>query len=181
MEKEEAPSIVVIDPKGTMVDQLRRLDCFAFYPDEMNDCDRLVIIDPTLFPAALNMFAPPKRKYPPEIAQQLENNAISLFQYVFSSKGSALTDKQLTCFSYAVSLMFKIPCATIHTFLDLMNDKPIPKVGGMRPDSPFKLYIDELRPTAKRFFYNSFYDITEYGATKDHKTITTRRLPLLRG
>ena len=139
---------------------------------------KLVVIDPTLYPPALNMFAPPKRKYEKHVAQQIENNTISLFQYVFSSKGSALTDKQQTCFAFAVSLMLTIPNATIHTFLDLMNDKPVQKVGGMRPDSPFKPYIDRLGPTAKRFFYDSFYDITEYGGTKDQ--IATRLYGMLR-
>ena len=177
------PAIVILDPKGTMLTQLRRIDFLGLQKNEQYHRSwRLgvnpVIIDPTLFPVALNMFAPSKRKYAPEIAQQLENNAISLFQYVFSSKGSALTDKQLTCFSYAVGLVLTIPRATIHTFLDLMNDKPIHKIGGMRPDSPFKPFINKLGPTAKRFFYDLFYDITEYGATKDQ--IATRIYGMLR-
>ena len=167
------PAIVILDPKGTMVNQLRRIDEIGFTsPPTRDRNDRLVIIDPTLFTPALNMFAPPKREYPPEIAQQLENNALSLFQYVFSSKGSALTDKQLTCFSFAVRLVLTIPDATIRTFLNLMNDKPISKIGGMRPDSPFKPFIDKLGETPRRFFYDSFYDITEYAATKDQ--IATR-------
>jgi hypothetical protein len=81
-------------------------------------------------------------------------------------------------FAFPVSLMLTIPNATIHTFLDLMNDKPVQKIGGMRLDSPFKPYIDRLGPTAKRFFYDSFYDITEYGATKDQ--IATRLYGMLR-
>jgi hypothetical protein len=178
-----SPALVVIDPKGTMVDQLRKLNCFRvnenpFYMNNKGKFPHLIIIDPTLFPPALNMFAPPKRKYAPNIQQQIENNAISLFQYIFVTKGSALTDKQMTCFSFAVPLILSIPNATIHTLLDLMSDKPIPKTGGMRPDSPFKPFIDKLGPTAKRFFYDSFYDISEYGSTKDQ--IATRIFGILR-
>jgi hypothetical protein len=177
------PAVVVIDPKGTMVDQLRRLRAFQLNDNQWIesgewDWNHMLIIDPTLFPPALNMFAPPKRKYAPPIAQQLENNTISLFQYIFITKGSALTDKQMTCFSFAVPLILSIPNATIHTLLDLMSDKPVPKTGGMRPDSPFKPFIDKLGPTAKRFFCESFYDTTEYGATKDQ--IATRIFGMLR-
>jgi hypothetical protein len=175
------PALVIIDPKGTMVDQIRRLAMFE--PD--NDLHtkghwqfpHLMIIDPTLFPPALNMFAPPKRKYAPHIQQQIENNAVSLFQYVFSSKGSALTDKQNTCFSFAVALVLTMPNANIHTLLDLMND-PVPKSGGIPPNSPFKKFIDKLGPTSKRFFYDSFYNATECASTKDQ--IATRIYGMLR-
>ena len=179
LDEENRPSVVVVDPKGTMVEDLRTLTNFEPRAQGQGYCyKRLVMIDPTLYPPALNMFAPPKRKYEKHVAQQIEDNTISLFQYVFSSKGSALTDKQQTCFAFAVSLMLTIPNATIHTFLDLMNDKPVQKIGGMRPDSPFKPYINRLGPTAKRFFYDSFYDITEYGGTKDQ--IATRLYGMLR-
>ena len=173
------PALVVIDPKGTMVDQLRRLQCFQV--NDNNFYSRwpyIVIIDPTLFPPALNMFAPPKRTHAPHVMQQLENNTIALFQYVFSSKGSALTDKQMTCFSFAVSLLLTIPGATIHTFLDLMNDPTKDKFGGIRQESPFKPYVDKMGATAQRFFYDYFYHPSEYGETK--RQIANRIFGMLR-
>jgi hypothetical protein len=48
----------------------------------------------------------------------------------------------------------------------------------MRPDSPFKPFIDKLHAAAQRFFRDSFYDITEYGATKDQ--IASRIFGMLR-
>ncbi len=59
-----------------------------------------------------------------------------------------------------------------------MNDQPISKVGGIRPDSPFKPFIDKLGVTSKRFFYDSFYNPTEYGSTKDQ--IASRIYGMLR-
>ncbi|MCW2114449.1 cell envelope integrity protein TolA [Bradyrhizobium elkanii] len=181
-ESQEQPAIVIIDPKGTMTDQLRLLEIFGpnsdYHRSNPKTMPCMIAIDPTLYAPALNIFAPPKRKYEASFQQQLENNAISLFQYIFSTKGSALTDKQMTCFSFAVPLMFSIPGATVHTLLDLMMDRPVSKTGGIRPDSPFKPYVDRLGPTAKRFFNDSFYDIAEYGATKDQ--IATRLYGILR-
>jgi hypothetical protein len=177
----ERPALVVIDPKGTMVNDLRMIESFSptsqLYTEGHWEFPHLIVIDPTLFAPALNLFAPPKRTYSARVNEQLSNNTISLMQYVFSTKGSALTDKQMTCFSFAVALMFTIPNATIHTLLDLMND-PVPKAGGIPPTSPFKPYIDKLGPTSKRFFYDSFYNPTEYGATKDQ--ISSRIYGMLR-
>ena len=176
-------AIVVIDRKGTLVDRLSRLQYFfdqMVMPDNSVEVERnrLVLIDPTKCAPALNMFAPSKRKYQGTISEQMENNTISLFQYMFSSKDSPLTDKQLTCFSYCVKLLFTIPNATILTFFDLLKDPHISKTGGIRPDSPFRKYIDKLNPISRQFFYDYFYDLTEYGATKDQ--IATRIHGMLR-
>ena len=72
-------------------------------------------------------------------------------QYIFASKESALTDKQLTCFSYAMKLLMTIPDATIQTFLDLLEDPCIPKSGGIKPTSPFKPYRERLDEITQRF------------------------------
>ena len=160
---------VIIDPKGTLVDRLSRLYCFApSLCKEAGDFpNRLVLIDPRKYAPALNIFAPPKRRYGSSIAEELENNAISLFQYMFSSKDSKLTDKQLTCFSYCVKLMYMIPGATILTLLELLKEPLASKVGGIRPDSPFKEHIERMDAVAQQFFFRYFYDQTEYAATKD--------------
>ena len=126
-----------------------------------------MLIDPTKYAPALNMFAKSKRHYEGPIAEQIENNLISLFQYIFSSRNSALTEKQLTCFSFCVRLLFAMPDATIGTLLTLLRDPVAGKTGGIRPDSPFKPYIDSLDLVSKDFFYNNFYDTTDYASTKD--------------
>lgn len=164
------PSVVLIDPKGTLADRLARFE--GYYEDQ------LIYIDPTIYPCALNMFAKPKRTYTQEFQDQMETLTCSLLQYIFSSKGAALTDKQSTAFSYAIRLISSIPDADIRTLSALLLDKPNHKIGGVRPDSPFKPYIDRLDPTARAFFENRFYDATDYAPTKDQ--IATRIDGLLR-
>lgn len=171
---EKDASIVVIDCKGTMVEQLRQLE--VFNPHEPPYSQRLIVIDPTLFPPAINMFAPPKRIYEGKVADHVLNNTVSLLSYVFSSKESSLTDKQLTPLSFAIGLLFSIPGADMRMFLKLLNDPPNPK-GGMRPDSFFKPYIDEQDDTVREFFNDYFYS-KEYEATKSQ--IAARIYGLLR-
>ena len=177
--RRDDPAIVVIDPKGTLVDRLARFQPFdPKYHSSRDYPNPLVLIDPTKYAPSLNMFAPPRRGYDKKIAEQIENNTISLFQYIFSSKDAKLTDKQLTCFSYCVKLLFTICGATIETLLELLKDPSAGKTGGIRPDSRFKPYVNNLDPISKHFFLNYFYDPAEYGATKDQ--IATRILGMLR-
>ena len=79
---EKDASIVVIDCKGTMVEQLRQLE--VFNPHVPPYSQQLIIIDPTLFPPAINMFAPPKQVYEGKVADHVHNNTVSLLSYVFS-------------------------------------------------------------------------------------------------
>ena len=167
MDRRERPAVIVIDPKGTLVDRFSRHQAFSLPLRSRFVPQRLVLIDPTRYAPALNMFAKPKRTYTGALAEQVENNTISLFQYIFASKDSALTDKQLTCFSYAMKLLMTIPDATIQTFLDLLEDPCIPKAGGIKPGSPFKPYIERLDEITQRFFYRNFYDASDYAPTKE--------------
>lgn len=173
--REDQPSIIVIDPKGQLVDALSRID-YKYY--DFDYADKFVIIDPTKFAPALNMFAKAPRHYEEHIGDQIENNLISLFQYIFSTRESRLTEKQLTCFSFCVKLLFRMPEATIGTFLELLRDPLVGKAGGIRPDSPFKPYIDQLDYISRNFFYNNFYDASDYSPTKDQ--IATRIFGMLR-
>ena len=95
--------------------------------------DRFVTIDPTKFAPTLNMFAKSPRHYDGHLGEQIENNLISLFQYIFSTRDSKLTEKQLTCFSFCVKLLFGMPEPNIGTFLELLRDPVAGKVVNSSP------------------------------------------------
>jgi hypothetical protein len=141
--KPNPPAIVVIDPKGLMVERIARL---AAIPR-----DRLVIVDPTSEPLpALNMFErPPKGT---------ENQVISNFAYIFSQANAALTAKMVPPFMFAVRMMFAIDGANIFTLMDLFDDTA--------KERKFQPYIERLPDEAsRRFFANDFYSST-YSETR---------------
>lgn len=162
--KDDPPALVIIDPKGTVIQDLSRLDFFD--PDTGSLRDRLVILDPQANPPALNMFDPASKRfslYTPEVRQQIENNTISLFSYIFSSAENPLTPKMTTAFNYCARLLFSMPGSTIHTLLDLMSEN----VGKEGMDaSRFKPYILRQPFTNQRFFRDFFFHPTEYAETK---------------
>jgi len=161
--KPDPPSMIIIDPKGLLVERIQKLD--VFNPETGRLKDRLVIIDPTHSPPpALNMFDPASKRfqmYSEQVRQQIENQTISTYAYVFSSVSSTLTAKQQVGFSFVVRLLFSIPGATIHTLLDLMDDK-----AKSLSESRFAPFIGRLDPTSRRFFENDFYHPTEFRETK---------------
>jgi len=59
-----------------------------------------------------------------------------------------------------------------------MNDPVKDKYGGIRPESRFKPYIDDMGNTAQRFFYDYFYHPSEYAETK--RQIANRIFGMLR-
>jgi hypothetical protein len=144
--KPDPPAIVIIDPKGLLVDRISKLALFA---DRLKD--RLVIVDPTREPLpALNMFEPPPKG--------TENQVISNFAYIFSQARAPLTAKMVPPFAFAVRLMFTIPNANIFTLMDLFDDGPKQRA--------FQKHIDKLPDEAsRRFFANDFYSST-YGETR---------------
>jgi hypothetical protein len=144
--KPDPPAIVIIDPKGLLVDRISKLALFA---DRLKD--RLVIVDPTREPLpALNMFEPPPKG--------TDNQVISNFAYIFSQANAALTAKMRPPFMFAVRLMFTIPGANIFTLMDLFDDDPKQRA--------FQKHIDRLPDEAsRRFFANDFYSST-YGETR---------------
>ncbi len=159
---ESGASLIVIDGKGTLVNELQRFKRFE-------GSDRLIILNPqdSLFPPALNMFATPIRpSLPDEVKRQIENSAISNFEYIFGARDFKLTAKQATCLSYCVRLLFSLkPTPTIHTLLDLMAE-PVDRSGGIPTGSRFKPFIEQQPPIVRRFFTDLFYHPTEYGETK---------------
>jgi len=127
LKRDNPPAMVILDPKGTITPQISKLAVFD--PISGKHRDRLIIIDPTdvTSPPAINMFHPGNAKrfrvYSEAMRRQVENQAITLFSYVFASRGNALTPQQGTCFDYLVRLLFSIEKATIHTMLDIINDQ----------------------------------------------------------
>lgn len=152
---EEPPAMVIIDPKGLLVERIQKLDIFNPHDGRLKD--RLIIIDPTHDnPPALNMFFPAtktNRKHTESVRRQIENQAISNFAYIFSSVGSKLTDKQSVPFTFLVRLLFSIPDATILTLLELLDD-PAPKLTA----SKFASHILRLDPITRGFFDHEYYD-----------------------
>lgn len=160
------PAIIVIDPHGTLIDEIEHLAIFD-PTDPTSLAEKLIIVDPrdSASPPALNMFdAASKRSklYSDDVRHEVENNTISLYQYIFGSIASALTQKQTTAFSFVVRLLFTIPGATIHTLLELMED------GAKRlEDSSFRPHIEALESvTARRFFEHHFFHPTEFRETR---------------
>lgn len=158
--KDDPPGMVIIDPKGLMVERLRSLDIFN--PDTGRFKDRLIVIDPTYDPPpALNMFHAASRWnqiWSVEQRRRVENQAISTFAFIFSSTGSKLTDKQTTPFGFAVRLMFGME-SNIHTLIDLMDDPTRTDDPKGQPYSQcrFAPFIGRLDATSERFFRNEFF------------------------
>jgi Type IV secretion-system coupling protein DNA-binding domain len=146
MAKPDPPAMVIIDPKGLMVQRISKL---AVFNEKLKD--RLVYVDPTTSPVpALNMFEPPPKG--------TENQVISNFAYVFSQAGVPLTGRMLPPFMFAVRLMFALPGANIFTLMDLFDDHS--------KERKFQRHIDALPdPVARRFFDNDFYT-ANYADTK---------------
>lgn len=146
--------MVIVDPKGLLIDRIQRLD--VFNPDSGRLKDRLVILDPTdIAPPALNMFDPGtqwSRMWSPTQRAQVENQTISMFGYIFSTTSMPLTPKQQVGFAFVVRLLFKIEGATVHTLLDILDEK-----AKSLSQSRFAPFISRLDEMSRRFFENDFY------------------------
>ncbi len=148
----DPPALVVIDPKGLLVERLQRLAVFA--PNGGPLADRLVIVDPALKPA-LNMFHAADRwnqMYSDEMRHKMEAQAISNFSYIFSSVESPLTQKQGVCFNFCIRLLFRYPDADIRTLMRLLDDP-----AKTEAQSKFHPVIQRLDDTTRNFFENDYY------------------------
>lgn len=159
------PALVVIDSQGDMLSNIQKLAIFA--PGQPL-ADRLIIIDPedVSAPPALNMFDPGDTKrfhtYSPAVRETLEAGTIELYNYIFGSLASEMTQKQGTAFAFIVKLMFVIPGATIRTLRDLMEEE----VNGMQT-SRFAPFIGRLDEDSQTFFKNQFFHKTAFRQTKE--------------
>lgn len=154
LKKPDRPAIVVIDPKGLMVERLSRLDIFRFENGRPAADTPILIIDPTApDPPALNMFRIPEGKgYSEQTRRQIEEQVLSTFSYIFASMDHELTAKQALPFTFAVRLMFRIKDSDIFKLLDLFDDRAT-----SYEESAFKHEIDRLEGLPQRFFKNEFY------------------------
>jgi hypothetical protein len=132
------PVHIIIDPKGLMVERLRRLLVFS-----EQYSGKLVVIDAFDKPA-LNLFDSLGRD-PAQL--------ISDFSYIFSTTNQKMTGKQTPCFAFCARLLFTIPHANLFTLLDLLNDGT-----NKRARNPlFQDAISKLTEAPRRFFEDDFY------------------------
>ena len=175
LRRDNPPAMVILDPKGTITPQLSKLAVFAGKHQ-----GRLIIVDPTdvTAPPAINMFHPGNvkrfRMYSEAQRRQVENQAITLFSYVFASRGNALTPQQSTCFNYLVRLMFSMGGASINTMLDIINDQLFERQPSV-DKSPWKPFIERQQPIAQRWFRDQYYS----HLVETRKGISTRLYGLL--
>jgi len=158
--KTDAPAYVIIDPKGRMIDRLSRL---AIFNNEFRD--RIVIVDAMDHPA-LNLF---------DTKGQNPARIISNFTYIFGTTNTKLTGKQLPCFSFCVSLLFKMPGANINTLRALLDDGVSERPGHSKPRDPrFQQAIRSLNDPAdegiRNFFENDFYSQSYASTRQEVKT-----------
>jgi hypothetical protein len=147
LQKEDPPALIIIDSQQDMLDKIQRL---ALFNDKL--AQRLVVIEPIYTPA-LNMFdtsGDRLKKYTRDIREQVEASVIELYNYIFGAIASELTSKQNVAFSFVVRLMLATPHATIHTLLELMEDKTVDR---WTPTINTRLDL-----TAQAFFKNQFFD-----------------------
>ncbi len=152
-------AVVVIDSQGDLIGKLRRLEMFS--PDVADSLtDRLVVIDPAdvEYPASLNLFdirLDRLAAYRPVDQERVLNGVVELYETFFGDLlGAELTQKQGVIFKYLARLMLKIPGATIHTLMQLMEDA-----------KPYGRYMAELEGSARHFFEREFFD-SSFSATK---------------
>lgn len=149
LERDDPPSLIVIDSQGEMLRKIQRLALFSDAPD------RIVIIDPEQYSPALNMFDTANTRasgYSELHREQLQAGIVELYNYIFASIAAEMTSRQSTAFAFVSRLMLAIPGATIHTLRELMED-PASSIAS----SQFRQYVDKLEPTARSYFENQFF------------------------
>lgn len=150
LNKENPPSLIVIDSQGEMLRKIQQLSLF-----KERIADRLIIIDPEQYSPALNMFDTTNTRvatYSNLHREQLEAGVIELYNYIFAAIAAEMTSRQSTAFAFVARLMLSIPNATIHTLRELMED-PAPTI----EQSRFRDAIERLDQTSRSYFQNQFF------------------------
>jgi hypothetical protein len=146
LKRPDRPAIIVIDPKGFMVDRIASLK--QINPDD------LIIIDPRDKPA------PPLNLFNVAGGPKVVNQAISSFDYVFAQAGASLSPLMRPAFRFCARLMFSLPDPSIFKLMDFLESR--------EGDPEFAPYIEKLTDEgAKRFFKKDFYSGKRYDATKE--------------
>jgi len=163
LDEPDPPALFVMDSQGDMLRKIERLEVFA---DRLKD--RLVILDPEdMVPPALNFFqiGAASDSYDAQINE--------LFSYLFTAIDSDLTAKQGTAVTYLLKLMRAVPCATIETLKDVMEEP----VKGLEM-SRYAEAIAGLDRITQDFFRNQFFEKSAMGATRQQ---VARRLYTILG
>jgi hypothetical protein len=152
-------SVVVIDSQGDLIQKLSHLELFSpFVGGGLGE--RLILIDPSdvEYPAALNLFdahLDRLKTYSPADRERVLNGVVELYETFFDALlGAELTQRQDVVFRYLARLMVTIPGATIHTFMEIMDNGRV-----------FKPHMEKLEGSAKRFFETEFFS-PSFVATK---------------
>ena len=147
-----APSVVVIDSQGDLINTISHLSIFNPRTDH-SLADDLLLIDPTdiAYPPAINLFDANMERvaqYGAIERERIFNGTIELYEYFFSALlGAGLSQKQNLIFRYLAELMLTIPGANIHTLRELLE----------APEA-FQDQIAKLEGTARLFFQEQFFD-----------------------
>lgn len=152
LQKDKAPSLIIIDSQGEMLRKIEWLKSFS-----TTLADKLILIDPedVAFPPALNMFdvaSGRTKQYSQAIREQLTAGIIELYNYIFGAIAAEMTSRQSTAFTFVTRLMLTIEGATIHTLLELMEDR-----AKSVEESKFAQDILKLDPTSQAYFRNQFF------------------------
>ena len=160
LDKPNPPAQIIIDPKGTMLDQLSRLKIFD--PVDGKHKDRLVLVDIGDFAnlPAMNMFCPPDmeryKKFNRADRQSIINNTINMLSYAFDSRDNSLTPPMVTCFKHACRLLFSFPkTPTMQDLLDVLGEPVTDPVKSKYYPDIMRLPVDAR--STKRFMLTKFY------------------------
>ncbi|TXH55589.1 MAG: hypothetical protein E6Q97_08450 [Desulfurellales bacterium] len=163
--RDDSPALIILDPKGTLVDRVKRLDVI--------DPDRLVIIDATHpHPAKLGLFV--KSANPAVNAEQIVNQAISTYRYIFEASNFSFTAKQSILFENVVRLMFETG-GTLSSLIDFLR-RYHPKRAG-----DFADMLGTVTPDLREFFQYDFPDSYESTAKEINVRLQQiKQKPILR-
>lgn len=145
----DSPGLIVIDPKGTLIDRVRALR--AIPPR------RLVVIDAThQYPAKLGLFA--KSNVPGVDPEQVIAQAVSTYKYIFQTTSFSFTPKQGILFEYVVRFMFEIG-GTLSTLIQFLRTD-------FKKPHEFERHYDGLPDDMQEFFKIDLKDSYE-GTAKE--------------
>lgn len=142
----DPPAMVIIDPKGLMVERISKL---AIFNKRLKD--RIIVIDPTKQPLpSLGLFDLPTG----QSAARLRNKLVEFFEYIFSTSEAEITQRQSIPFRFVIRLILFMR-GDLNTLMDVLEEKV-----KNAEQSRFASEISEFIATdngARRFFINEFY------------------------
>jgi len=119
-------SVIILDAKGDVFKSFTRLASIK---------DRLVIIDPDL-------------EYPPAINPlDIGKNSVEFLAYLFELLDTKMTSNQTALFRMVLTLLERVPGATLQDFREIIQDGWSPK---------YEQYVRQLEPDEQTFFDKEF-------------------------